>query len=88
MEGRGDHILLPSVLPAQVQGRHNTMRVIMEGVGDTIQTLEAWGKTPACSSVSRLDTKRNLKPVKTTHSLFGAINQDWQLQFGLETGKD
>ena len=24
--GRGDHILLPSVIPAQVQGRHNTMR--------------------------------------------------------------
>ena len=24
--GRGDHILLPSVIPAQVQGRHNTTR--------------------------------------------------------------
>ena len=24
--GRGDRILLPSVIPAQVQGRHNTMR--------------------------------------------------------------
>ena len=24
--GRGDHILLPSVIPAQVQGHHNTMR--------------------------------------------------------------
>ena len=61
MEGRRDRILLPSVIPAQVQGRHNTMRsthtigypfqrqrhqAITEPVGDTIQTLEALGQDP------------------------------------------
>ena len=60
-EGRGDCILLPSVIPAQVQGHHNTTRsthtigyplqrqrrqAIREGVGDTIQTLEALGQDP------------------------------------------
>ena len=101
-EGREDLILLPSVIPAQVQGRHNTMRsthtiwypfqrqcrqAIMEGIGDTIQTLEASGQDPWlqwCQLVRRQEESGT----SHSHIYFWCRDQDWQLQFRLETGKD
>ena len=65
--GRGDRILLPSVIPAQVQGRHNTMRSTL-----TIEypfrcqcrqtrCMTRRGYHPFGRSVRRPDTARNLE---------------------------
>ena len=59
--GRGDRILLPSVIPAQVQGRHNTTRsTLMIGYPLRIQ---------------RRQTRRRITPGDTTllgHSVHGS----------------
>ena len=58
----------------------------MEGIGDTIQTLEALGQDPCLQwhqSVGRQEESGTGR-----HSIIWCRDQDWQLQFGLETGKD
>ena len=91
MEGRGDHILLPSVIPAQVQGCHNTMRSTLmigypfrrlrgqthyrKALGIPSSLWRLWGKTPVGRSVRRLDAKRNLELVNAEFRTTADANQ-------------
>ena len=89
--GRGDRILLPSVIPAQVQGRHNTTRSTLTiGYPFRIQRRQTrrritpgipsrlwrlWGKTPVCSSIRRLDAERNPELVNAEFSIKADADQ-------------
>ena len=90
MEGRGDHILLPSVIPAQVQGRHNTMRSthtighrsnanavrpVRRALGIPSRLWRPWGKTPAWRSVHRLGAQRDLELVNSNSILNADADQ-------------
>ena len=65
--GRGDHILLPSVIPAQVQGCHNTTRSTLTiGYPFRCQRRQTHCRTrrgyhPFGRSVLRPDAARNLE---------------------------
>ena len=45
----------------------NAVKPLWKTLGIPSRLWRLWGKTPACSSVSRLDAKRNLELVKTNN---------------------
>ena len=47
----------------------------MEGIGDTIQALEALGQDPVCSSICRLDAERNPELVNAEFSINADADQ-------------
>ena len=58
--GRGDRILLPSVIPAQVQGHHNTTRSTLT-IGYPFRCQRHQTRHPFGRSVRRPDAARNLE---------------------------
>ena len=71
----------------------------MESVGDTIQTLEALGQDPRLqerpsighqeeSGTGQCKFNINADADQVQPESIWCHEQDWQLQFGLETGKD
>ena len=62
--GRGDHILLPSVIPAQVQGRHNTTRSTLT-IGYPLR-------------IQRRQTRRRITPGIPPFLAIASVNQTQQ----------
>ena len=59
----------------------SAIKPVQKALGIPSRLWRLWGKTPACSSISQLDAKRNRELVK----IIWCHDQDWQLQFPMPT---
>ena len=76
------------------------VRPVRKVSGIPSRLCRPWGKTPVCRSVCQLDAQRDPELVNSNSILnadadqvqirvkIWCHDQDWQLQFGLEIGKD